>query len=193
MRKATRKLAIERSRRSRASSAESGRPAFKAASHDSHGGSSYEIASAVRKIDNFLPSQLRRDIVFQKWSICQARTPRGEASSAAGRGVLRAGNDSLMAPQAMETAQNGLANFRPVESAGWRVDGVDADGSNMATRSHEEAAGARPLDPPPLQIACLVPVSAARIRVRAGSLSRLRAPSAPPRRARVKPLARSSR
>jgi hypothetical protein len=59
----------------------------------------------LRKIDNFLPSRFGSGIIFQKDRQAGWRFPGGEAAS-----TLRTANDSGMAPQAVEIAQNGLGN-----------------------------------------------------------------------------------
>jgi hypothetical protein len=65
-------------------------------------------ASGLKKIDNFLPNRLRLGIVFSKTEVVLAM---GQARP--GPPALRGGSDSLIAPQAIGIAQNGLANVDP--------------------------------------------------------------------------------
>jgi hypothetical protein len=65
------------------------------------------VGALDKKIDNFLPSRLDLGIVFQKGRQASSRFPRATRDRGFG---IKTGNDSLIAPQAIEIAQNGLAN-----------------------------------------------------------------------------------
>ncbi len=65
--------------------------------------------AGLRKINNFSPSQGRRGIVFQKAEKGWLALPEGDARPGPAS-VSWTGNDSQILPQAVEIAQNGLAN-----------------------------------------------------------------------------------
>jgi hypothetical protein len=63
-----------------------------------------------KKIDNFLPGRLGVDSVFQNADKPGWRFPYAIHGAVS---ALRAGQDSGMAPQAIEISQNGLGNGDP--------------------------------------------------------------------------------
>jgi hypothetical protein len=69
---------------------------------------------SIRKIDNFLPNGTGADIVFQKSGIGNLALSRAAPDRNL---VLRAGNDSDMALQANEIAQNGPGQVQLRQSA----------------------------------------------------------------------------